>query len=140
MKRIMLAAALCIAAATPTLARDHDRVCIRQDNIRNWTALNDKQIVLEDYNHHKALLKLIGTCSGFRFTEALTIRSPGAMGLNCVETGDTIITHQGIGGRCAVVSVTAYSGPMTTHGGDHHDDHDSDHHDDGDHHGDHGSY
>ena len=125
MKKILLAAALCIAAATPALARPD--VCIRQDNIRNWTALNDKQIVLEDYNHHKALLKLIGTCSGFRFTEALVIRSPGAMGLSCVEIGDTIVTHQGIGGRCAIVSVSAYSGPMTTHGGDHHDD--GDHHD-----------
>ena len=97
MKKILLAAALCIVAATPALARPS--VCIRQDNIRNWTALNDKQIVLEDYNHHKALLKLIGTCSGFRFSEALAIRSPGAMGLSCVETGDTIVTHQGIGGR-----------------------------------------
>ena len=134
MKKIVLAAALCLAAATPALARPG--VCIRQDNIRNWTALNDKQIVLEDYNHHKALLKLIGTCSGFRFSEALAIRSPGAMGLSCVEVGDTIITHQGIGGRCAIVSVEPYSGPMTTHGSDHHDD--ADHHDD--HHSDHGSY
>ena len=127
-KFLLLAATLCAAAATPALARPD--VCIRQDNIRNWTALNDKQIVLEDYNHHKALLKLIGTCSGFRFSEALVIRSPGAMGLSCVETGDTIITHQGIGGRCAIVSVSAYSGPMTTHGGDHHDDveHHDDHH------------
>ena len=137
MKKFVLAAALCIAAATPALARP--AVCIRQDNIRNWTALNDRQIVLEDYNHHKALLKLIGTCSGFRFSEALVIRSPGAMGLSCVEIGDTIVTHQGIGGRCAITSVMPYDGPMTTHG-DHHDDHDSDHHDDGDHHSDHGSY
>ena len=134
MNRILLAAAFCIAAATPALARP--AICIRQDDIRNWTALNDKQIVLENYRHQKALLKLIGTCSGFRFTDALVIRSPGAMGLSCVEIGDTIITHQGIGGRCAIVSVTPYDGPMTTHGTDHHDD--ADHHDD--HHSDHGSY
>ncbi len=117
-KPLLLAAALCITAA-PAFARD--RVCIRQDDIRNWTALNDRQIVLENYRHQKALLKLIGTCSGFRFSEALVIRSPGATGLSCVETGDIIVTHQGIGGRCAITAVEPYSGPMTTHAAEHHD-------------------
>lgn len=151
-KLLLLAATLCVAATTPVLARDwnrDDRICIRQDDVRNWTALSDKKIVIESYRHKRALLRLIGTCSGFRFTDALEIRSPGASRLSCVSVGDTIVTHQGIGGRCAVVSVTPYAGSMNHHDRDHDNDSDDDHagdHDDhgdhdGDHHdGDHGRY
>jgi hypothetical protein len=111
MRNLLLAACgLAILAATPASAAP-DRVCIRQDDIRNWTALNDKSIVLENYHHQKALLQLIGTCSGFKFHDTLDIRSPGATGLSCVQVGDSIVTHDGIGGRCAVSSVTAYTGP-----------------------------
>jgi len=120
MKRTILLALAFVAGATPALAAPG--ICIRQDDISNWTSLTDKQIVLENYQHHKALLKLIGTCSGFKFTDALVIRSPGGTRLSCVSPGDTVVTRQsGFHGRCAVVSVEPYSGPMTTHGGDHHD-------------------
>lgn len=127
---IAVAAAATLSAA-PAVARP--AICIRHDDIRNWTALNDKQVVLENYSHQKALLKLIGTCDNLKFRESIEIRSPGASQLSCIEAGDTIVTRGlGIGGRCAIVSVTPYSGPMSTkhHGDDHHDD--ADHHD-GDH-------
>ncbi|MEJ1970708.1 MAG: DUF6491 family protein [Rhizomicrobium sp.] len=97
-----------VAAAFPSGAS-----CIRQDDINNWTSLNDKQIVLENLRHRRVLLKLIGTCSGFRFHENLVIRSPGATGLSCVSPGDSIITRNaGMGGRCTVISVEPYNGPM----------------------------
>jgi hypothetical protein len=122
MKKTFLLALAFTGIATSALARP--AVCIRQDDISNWTSLNDKQIVLENYQHQKALLKLIGTCSGFKFTDRLEIRSPGAMGISCISPGDDIVTRQsGFHGRCSVVSIEPYTGPAA-HGGDHHD-HDS---------------
>ena len=129
MRKILLIAAAALVLSTPALAAHN--ACIRQDDIRNWTALTDRSVVLENYRHQKVLLKLIGTCSNLNFRESLEIRSVGSIGLSCVETGDDIVTHgMGLGGRCAIVSVTDYSGPMTWRG--HRDDpHDGDssHHD-----------
>ncbi|HEY0302447.1 MAG TPA: DUF6491 family protein [Rhizomicrobium sp.] len=112
-KVILLAAALCIGAS-PALAKDS--ICIRQDDIYNWKALSDKQVVLESNRHQKALLKLVGTCSDLGFSEALEIRSPGATGLSCVSVGDTVINRGGIGGphgRCSIISVTPYTAGTT---------------------------
>lgn len=121
---LLIAAAATLLTAVPALAASN--TCVRQDDIRNWTALNDKNIVLESYHHQKVLLKLIGTCSSFRFTAALEIRARGETGLSCVQPGDTIVTRAGIGGRCAIVSVTPYAGDMRRHG-DNMDDHGGDH-------------
>ncbi|HXC54985.1 MAG TPA: DUF6491 family protein [Rhizomicrobium sp.] len=115
MRRLLgaaLAAATLLAGA-PAFATDAP--CVRQDDIRNWNALDDKNIVLESYHHQKVLLKLIGTCSGFKFSEALQIRARGESGLSCVQAGDSVVTRTGIGGRCAIVSVTAYTGDMKAH-------------------------
>jgi hypothetical protein len=114
-KTILIAAAFGLLAATPAIARPS--ICIRQDDIRNWTSLNDKQLVLENYHHQKALLGLIGTCGGFKFAEALVIRSPGSFsGLDCVSKGDQVTTRQsGFRGTCAVVSIEPYAGTMNQH-------------------------
>lgn len=126
MRKWILTFAAATLFATPALARP--AICIRHDDISNWTALNDKQIVLENYQHQKALLNLIGTCSGFKFTDQLEIRSPGAMGLSCIQAGDTVVTRQsGFHGRCSVVSIQPYTGPVRGHGGDHGNDHGGDH-------------
>ncbi|MEI9994066.1 MAG: DUF6491 family protein [Rhizomicrobium sp.] len=122
-KLLLIVAATATLAGTPALAA-RPGICIRHDDIRNWTALDDKRVVLENYHHQKALLTLIGTCSDLRFHEALEIRSPGAMGLSCIETGDTIVTRGfGTRGRCAITSVTPYAGPVTDkhHDADNHD-------------------
>src|SRR6185437_16812931 len=67
-KSILLAASAAIVlTAVPALAGP--AVCIRQDDLYNWTALNDKQVVIENFRHQKALLTLIGTCSGLKFHE-----------------------------------------------------------------------
>ncbi|MEI9887910.1 MAG: DUF6491 family protein [Rhizomicrobium sp.] len=112
MRKLILA--LCGAAmlgVSPAVAAD-GTVCIRHNDIYNWTALNDKTLVLENFRHQKALVKLIGTCSNFRFHETIAIRSAGGTDLSCVEAGDTVITRDlGMTGRCAVVSVAPYTGP-----------------------------
>ena len=109
-KLILLAgAAAVLLAGSPALAASS---CIRQDDVRNWTAINDKNIVLENLRHEKFLMKLVGTCSDFKFHEDLEIRSHGAIGLSCVQSGDTVVTRtSGFRGLCTVTSVTPYTGP-----------------------------
>jgi Family of unknown function (DUF6491) len=112
-KLLLTAAAAAILLSTPAVLATPAWAdsCVRQDDIRNWTSLDDKSIVLENYHHDKVLLKLIGTCSGFKFHESLAIRSPGAMALSCVQRGDEIVTHDtGFRGSCTVISVTPYNG------------------------------
>jgi hypothetical protein len=129
MKELILASAILAVAATPVFARPS--VCIRQDEIYSWNAINDKQLVIEDRSHKKALLKLVGTCHDFKFTDTIAIRAPVSMGISCVEIGDEVSTRgpgSGIGGRCGIVGIEPYTG--TVKKDEHHDDHhDDDHHD-----------
>ncbi|HEY4942598.1 MAG TPA: DUF6491 family protein [Rhizomicrobium sp.] len=122
-KLLLLAAVAAVALGTPAYA---DGTCIRQPDIQNWVSLNDRTLVVENYQHKKILLKLVGTCSEFNFRESIEIRSHGLTRLSCIEAGDDIITRNpGFDGRCSIVSVAPYSGPMTHHPRD--EDHDSDH-------------
>jgi hypothetical protein len=117
MRKLILIAATAASLATPALAEG--TTCVRRNDIYNWTALNDKQVVIENYRHQRALLKLIGTCSGLRFDETIAIGSRGSSDLDCVGPGDSLTArNRGIGGRCAVVSVTPFNGPLGKH--DHH--------------------
>ena len=95
-------------AATPAMA---DR-CIRHNDLWNWQAVNNKTIILENTRHQKWLVKLIGTCDDLNFHQRLAIRSPGASQLDCVERGDTVITHEiGFRGVCAITSIEPYTPP-----------------------------
>jgi hypothetical protein len=110
MRKWLLIAALAVSS-TPAIAADP---CIRHDDIHNWTPLNDKTILVEDYRHQKAMLKLIGTCSDLGYHESLAIQSHTAgFGIACIERGDTITTrNSGLHGKCAIVSILPYSGSM----------------------------
>ena len=145
-KLFLMAAALAVLAAPAAGAprTGGGTTCVRHNDIYNWTALNDKRLVVENYRHQKVLLKLIGTCSGFRFRETIAIRNRGGSDLDCIGPGDDVfVRDNGIGGRCAVVSVSPYNGPVgSRYSRDHGNNSDNDH-DDGDHGGDrhdHGSY
>jgi len=123
-KTILLAAAIATLATAPAFA--DPAVCIRQDELYNWTALNDKQVVIENYQHKKALLTLIGVCNGLKFHETIAIRSPGGTGLSCISPGDTLsVRDLGMNQRCAITKVEPYVAPVT-----HKDDHAGDHHGD----------
>lgn len=120
-KSILIAASAAIfLTAAPALASP--AICIRQDDLYNWNALSDKQVVIENREHQKALLTLIGACSGLKFHEAMAIHSVGGMALSCVSPGDEISVHDFGGGmdRCAITSVTPYAGDTGKHpAGDH---------------------
>ena len=119
-KSILIAvAATALFAAAPALAAP--AVCIQRDNIRNWSSIDDRHIVLQDYHHTRALLTLIGTCSGFKFHETLAIKSPGSLGISCIERGDDILTHDtGMPGSCSITKIEPYTGPVLA---EHHSDH-----------------
>jgi hypothetical protein len=101
-------AAVAVLATTPALADS----CIRHDDIYSWSSINDKTLILENYRHQKWLIKLIGTCSDFKFHERLVIQSPGALAISCIERGDSVLTRSdGIRGRCAIMSIDPYTVP-----------------------------
>jgi hypothetical protein len=118
-KSILFAAVVAILGATPALAAGNPTSCVRHDDINNWNALDDKHVTIENYHHQKVLLTLIGTCSNFKFSDAIEIRGgAGESGLDCISTGDEVQTR-GIGsgpihGRCAVVKVEPYTGQTFT--------------------------
>ncbi len=126
---LLAATAATLLIAAPASARPS--VCIQRDNIRNWSSIDDKHLVLEDYHHTRALLSLIGTCSNFKFHETIAIKTPGEIGISCISNGDDVITRDvGMTGRCSIVGIEPYDGPVLARHSDHHDD-DADH--DGDH-------
>jgi len=110
MRRFLLAlAGLAILAATPVAAS----TCIRHNDIYNWSSINDKTLILENFRHQKLVAKLIGTCSEFKFRQRIAIKSFSGFPLSCVERGDTVITRSaGFTGRCSIVSLEPYTGPM----------------------------
>jgi hypothetical protein len=131
-KLLLITAALAAMASPAAAATGGGTTCVRHNDIYNWSALNDKQLVVENYRHQKVLLKLIGTCYGFKFRETIAFRNRGGSELDCIGAGDDVfVRDMGTGGRCAVVSVSPYTGPaggkpqhdgnMDDHGGDHHD-------------------
>ena len=82
MRRLIFAlAGLAVLATTPALADS----CIRHDDLYNWSSINDKTVILENFRHEKWLAKLVGTCGNFKFHERIEIRSPGALGISCIE-------------------------------------------------------
>jgi hypothetical protein len=109
MRRLIFAlAGLAVLATTPALADS----CIRHDDLYNWSSINDKTVILENFRHEKWLAKLVGTCGNFKFHERIEIRSPGALGISCIEKGDSVITRDvGIPGRCSIVSIERYVPP-----------------------------
>jgi hypothetical protein len=120
MRKLLLSTILLATAlgAAPALAAQ-PAVCIRHDDIHNWTSLDDKHLVLENYHHQKALLTMIGTCSNFKFADAIEIRGPGEIGLDCISPGDEVQTRgigSGIPGRCAVTKIDPYTPPAAATG------------------------
>jgi hypothetical protein len=113
MRKLLLAlCGLAVLSTAPAYAVPPD-ACIRHNDIWNWSSVNDKTLILEDFRHHKFLLKLLGTCGNFKFHQSLIIKSRGALGISCVEPGDNVITHDvGFRGVCSVLSIAPYTPGM----------------------------
>ena len=110
-KALLLAAAFAVLAPT---AANAERPCLKFGWIYNWKAISNKTLMVEDYDHRKFRLSMIGTCQNLQFHEALRFKSRGAFALSCLQPGDEVISHDpGIGpSRCAVTHIEAYTPEM----------------------------
>jgi hypothetical protein len=101
--------------ATPALASGP---CLMQSQIYNWTAPNDRTLIVEDNWHKKFKLSLIGVCSHLKFHEQIGFRSPGSTGLSCLSRGDDVVVGSSIGPEtCAITDIEAYT-PQMQHADD----------------------
>jgi Family of unknown function (DUF6491) len=104
------AVAALIASPVSAQTNVNQSNCVRNDQINNWKAFNDRLVMIESYSHRKVLLRLIGTCQNLTFKNSLAIKSFSGMGLSCVSVGDEVISRGfGSRGRCAIVGVEPYT-------------------------------
>jgi hypothetical protein len=114
MKKALLAtlALLTILAAPASAQRD----CLRVNDIRNWWAINDRTLIVEDSWRNKFRLTLIGTCFNLRFNSNVAFQSRGATRLSCLRPGDSVINRsRGMGrstARCAITRIERYTPEM----------------------------
>jgi hypothetical protein len=111
MKRSVLALTAFVAlSASPALA---DRPCLQFGHIWNWKPLNRSTLVVEDDDHKKFRLKLIGVCENLDYHERLAFQSRGSFAISCLSPGDEVITRDfGDVNRCAVTRIEAYTPEM----------------------------
>lgn len=107
-KGLFLAAAL--AAMVPSAASAYES-CLREDQIYNWHALNDRTLIVENEIHQKFKLSLIGTCQNLSYYQRLGFKAVGGLGISCLTPGDMVISHDFATGpqHCAITRITPYS-------------------------------
>jgi hypothetical protein len=113
MKKALFIAAALVALA-PSLASADERPCLREENIYNWNAINDKTLIVEDSFHKKYRLGLIGVCSNLTFHEHLEFQAIGGDRMTCLSMGDQVITRDYAMGpeHCAITKIEYYTPQM----------------------------
>ncbi len=113
MRKLLLAiCGMAFLGAIPGRAAESP-ACVRRNDIRDWSSMGHKTLLLESYGHRKLALKLTGTCAGFGPYDSFQITGPLETAASCIVEGDTVRTRwAGEPGVCTVVSVTPYSGDM----------------------------
>ena len=113
MKRALFFSAA-LAALIPTSAVA-ERPCLQFGWIYSWKAITDKILMVEDYEHRKYRLSLIGTCYDLGYYQKLGFKSRGALSISCIQPGDEVIQRDygfAPGGRCAVTHIDYYTPEM----------------------------
>jgi hypothetical protein len=122
MTKSMLAAALVAAAlATPAFAQQAQgsspmaghQTCLQIGRIWSWHAPDDHSLIVENDNHQKFKLDLMGYCPGLRFKETIGFKSIGGTELSCISAGDYIFFRdEGMRSRCSIQKVSPYTAEM----------------------------
>ena len=107
---------LAIAALALALAAGQARaagMCLREANIYNWNAPNDRTVIVEDDFHNKYKLTLMSPCINLQYKLRLGFRTFGGTGLSCVSRGDEVIASSPIGPqRCPITKIEPYTPEM----------------------------
>ena len=88
-------------------------VCLRQANIYNWNALDNRTVIVEDDFHKKFKLTLMTPCLNMQFHERLGFKTFGGSALACVSKGDEILSGSPIGPQhCPISKIELYTPEM----------------------------
>jgi len=111
MRKIVPAALALVIFALPSRA---STPCLQIGRIWSFTPLDNKTLIVEDQLYRKFQITLAGYCPRLPFKINLTIKSAsGINGLDCVERGDTVITHDvGVHYNCPVMGIVPYTPGM----------------------------
>ncbi len=110
--KLAIAAAAFASAVSPAVAQD---ACLRLGEINTWRVLSDKALIVEDNQHRKFRLSMIGTCYDLDSHQALAFRHIGVgLRVSCVGIGDQVIQHDmaSSNSRCSVVKIETYTPEM----------------------------
>jgi len=113
MKKALLLVAVLVAIA-PASA-EAQRACLRAGYIRNWEAVNEKTIIVENDWSGKFRVGLKGACHDIKFHRPLSFKVFGGDDLSCVQVGDQVISHdfnEGPLQRCIVTHIETYTPEM----------------------------
>jgi hypothetical protein len=110
-KTILTVAAL--AALSPQAASAYGD-CLRVGYVHNWTAKDDRTLIVEDDWRKKFKLQLMGYCTNLPWHERLAFKAFGGTELSCLTPGDEVITREfGTGvQRCVIRHIDEYTPDM----------------------------
>jgi hypothetical protein len=111
MRKLLVAlCGLVLCGPAPGFAADSP-TCIRRNDIRDWSSPVRRTLILENYAHHKVMLKMNGTCAGFGPYDSFQITGTLQAPASCISVGDTVRTNwAGEPGRCQITAIEPYSG------------------------------
>jgi len=112
--------ALALIFITPLAARaapaERMGVCLRQDMIEGWNALNDNTLIVSDRMGKKFRLSLTGACHDLQFLTRLQFKPFSGSGITCLTRNDAVVAAlPGFGGpsqRCLITEVREYTAAM----------------------------
>jgi hypothetical protein len=102
------------AAAQPAMPPSAGtRVCLRSDDIRDWKAVDNKTLVVEDSFHNTYQVTMAAACEGLQFKDRVAFRPAAPVHLTCMGPGDDVAIRQ-LGtnsfARCPIATITPLKG------------------------------
>ena len=108
--RKLLLAAIALLVLSPAYAAEP---CLRMDQIWNWKVLNDRTLIVDNYNHQKFKVSLMVHCPNMDFHQRLGFKAFGGSQLSCLSPGDYVIERDSMGPQhCPITKVEAYTPEM----------------------------
>jgi hypothetical protein len=99
------------AGAAPAPQNTPSEVCLQNNRIWSWDALDDRTLVVGDVQNHRYLVKLSGGCIQLSVNPTVALRFITKTNLGCVQRGDMVSYRAPALGRlsCFVDEVQPYA-------------------------------